>query len=34
MHKGIFFIFIIQHVIYSFGADHFVAPKLVSEFRV
>ena len=30
--QGLFFIFIIQHVIYSFVAGHFVATKLVSQF--
>ena len=31
--QGLFFILIIQHVIYSFVADHSVATKLVSQFR-
>ena len=30
--QGLFLIFIIQHVIYSFVAGHFVATKLVSQF--
>ena len=31
--QGLFFILIIQHVVYSFVADHSVATKLVSQFR-
>ena len=31
--QGLLFILIIQHVIYSFVADHSVATKLVSQFR-
>ena len=29
--QGLYFVFIIQHVIYSFVAGHFVATKLVSQ---